>query len=127
NPYLPTIKSVNDPGTTLGRGLGRSGVAGGGGPKSAVARKTLCVLVSTVIVRAPLCVGTLSTTLNLSGESSWTMVNVPSPFELNAKPVPGSKPLASTPLPVGNVVITFPLSESTTAISLLPPQPMKSL
>ena len=68
--YFPTINKTNDPGTMLGRGCGRSGVGGGGGPNSAVTRKILCVFGSSVIVRAPLCVATFSMTLNLSAESS---------------------------------------------------------
>ena len=72
----------------LGRGRGRSGVGAGGGPNSAVTRKTRCVFGSSVIVRAPLCVATLSTTVNFCGESSWTTVSVASPpFELKAKSV----------------------------------------
>src|SRR5437588_7099299 len=74
--YLPTTRSVNVPGTMLGRGRGRSGVGAGGGPNSAVMRKTRCVFGSSVIVRAPLCVGTFSTTVNLPGESSWMSVSV---------------------------------------------------
>src|SRR5438874_8100386 len=91
--YLPTTRSVNEPGTMLGRGRGRSGVGAGGGPNSAVMRKTRCVFASSAIVRAPLCVGTFSTTLNLPGESSWMTVSVASPpFGLKERPVSVAKP-----------------------------------
>ena len=43
-------------------------------------------------------VGTLSITVNLSGESSWTTVRLPSPLEAKANLVPGSKALASSTL-----------------------------
>src|SRR5205085_1886774 len=118
--YLPTTRSVNEPGTMLGRGRGRSGVGAGGGPNSAVMRKILCFFGSSAIVRAPLCVGTFSRTVNLSGESSWTTVSVASPpFGLKARSVPGSNSAPSVPLPVGRVVNTFPLSALTTTNSLL--------
>src|ERR1043165_6740865 len=68
--HLPRTRSVNEPGTILGRGRGRSGVGAGGGPNSAVTRKTRCVFGSSAIVRAPRRVVTLSRTVNLSGESS---------------------------------------------------------
>ena len=64
-PHLPTTRMTNEPGFTLGQ---RS--PGAGGPRSAAERKTLCVFKSSAIVRALFFVGTLSTTVNLSGESS---------------------------------------------------------
>jgi hypothetical protein len=36
--YRPTTRTVNEPGTMLGRGRGWSGVGAGGGPNSAVTR-----------------------------------------------------------------------------------------
>src|SRR5580704_3223620 len=94
---------------TVGQGWGSSGVAGGGGPNSAVTVYTLWFLVSSVMVRAPRCVRMVWTRLYLSGESWWATVMVPSPQEANARPVPGSKRLASTPLPIGTVATTFPV------------------
>src|SRR5215470_7515729 len=65
SPHLPTTRMTNEPGFTLGQ---RS--PGAGGPRSAAERKTLCVFKSSAIVRALFFVGTLSATVNLSGESS---------------------------------------------------------
>ena len=76
------------------------------------------------LVRADRLVGTFSTITNLSGESSWTTVSVPSPLDANAEFVAGSNPLASTPSPITGVAITFPVSALTTAIILLS-QPAK--
>ena len=45
------------------------------------------------MVRAERLVGTLSTTVNLLGESSWTTVSVPSPLDANAKFVAGIEPV----------------------------------
>ena len=47
------------------------------------------------------------------------MVSTPSPQEANASPVSGSNPFASTPLPIGSVETSLPLSASTIAIRLL--------
>ncbi len=72
-------------------------LASGGGPSSAASRNTLCVLGSTVMVRAPRSVGTVSTGSYLPF-TCLTMLSVPSPpLELNARPVPGSKPAPSGP------------------------------
>src|ERR1700688_2170084 len=95
--YLPKISRVKVSGIIGGRGLGCSGVAAGVGPKSALTRYRLWLDVSSSMVRAPRCVVMVSTTLNLSGESSCATVTVPSPHDANAKPVAGSKRLASTP------------------------------
>ena len=92
----------------------------GGGPKSALTVKMRCVFSSNSIVRAPRLVGTVATTVYLSGESSWTTLTVPSPpFALKANPVSGSKAAASVPGPIGTVVTTFPSFAFTTAINLL--------
>ena len=61
-------------------GLARGGCrrwleVGGDGDK-------VVVFSSTVIVRAPRLVGTVAATLKLSGESAFTTVMLPSPFEL---------------------------------------------
>src|SRR5437764_10753716 len=74
----------------------------------------------TAIVRVFFWVSAFCTTENLSADSSWITVNVPSrPLELKTSLVPGSKAVASTPSPIGNVVTTFPVSAFTTANSLL--------
>src|SRR5690242_8671491 len=52
-----------------GAGGGASAGGAGAGPRSGWNRYTLCVLVSTQIVFAPANVGTVSTTVYLSGES----------------------------------------------------------
>src|SRR5580704_6659262 len=53
------------------------------------------------MVRAYFFVGTSSTTLNVSAESSWTTVRVPDPpFELNASCISGSNPAASGSSPI---------------------------
>ena len=77
--YFPKIKTTNESFTIVGRGRPLSGVAAGAGAKSAVTKKTSCVLGSSAMVRACACVGTSSTTEYLSGESSCTTVSVPLP------------------------------------------------
>src|SRR5208282_329865 len=125
--FFPYTKTTNVSGKIAGRGCGLSSVAAGAGPNSAVTRNTWCVSRSSVIVRAPRCVGTFSTTINFSGESSCTTVIVAlCPFDANAYNVPESNAFASTPSPISGVAITFPVSASTTAIILLS-QPAKSL
>jgi len=57
------------------------------------------------------------------GLSSRTTVIVPSPADANAKPNSGSKEVASQPSPIAGVASVFPLSASTMAIFLFPPQP----
>src|ERR1700733_3312807 len=72
------------------------------------------------MVRAPVAVFTFSTTVYLSGESSWITVSTPScPHEFKTYFVPGSNQVASTPAPIGTVVTTLPVSASITAIILL--------
>src|SRR5712691_10637040 len=78
-PYLPTTTMANEPVFIFPR---RS--PGAGGSNSAEGRKILWVLESRAMVRALRLVGTFSTTVNLSGESSWTTVRTPSPQEANA-------------------------------------------
>src|SRR6267143_6496305 len=77
--YLPRTRRTKEPGFILPR---RS--PGAGGSKSAAGRKMLWVLRSRPMVRALRLVGTFSRTVNLSGESSWITVRVPSPFEAKA-------------------------------------------
>src|SRR5207237_10113324 len=55
------------------------GAGEGAGPRSGWKRYALCVFGSTVIVFAPMNVGTVATTVYLSGESWWTTVTLPSP------------------------------------------------
>src|ERR1035437_4359279 len=61
----------------------------------------------------------VSETTNESLLTSFTTVTVPSPFELYAHFRAGSNAAPSHFSPIGKVVITFPVSESTTTISLL--------
>src|SRR5258705_8796952 len=72
------------------------------------------------MVRAPRWVGTVSTTVYLSGVSSCTTVMLPSPFDVNASWVAGSNPLASTPAPTAGGGENLPRFLLTTAIKLLP-------
>src|ERR1700758_3884319 len=74
--YLPTTTITNESGFILPR---RS--PGAGGSKSAAGMKMLWVFVSRPMVRALRLVGTFSTTVYLSGESSCTTVRMPSPQE----------------------------------------------
>ena len=76
--YFPNSRTMNEPGTTVGRGRGCSAVGAGAGPYSAVTTKTWWVLGSSSMVRAPRAVGTVSTTVYLSADSCLTTVNVPS-------------------------------------------------
>src|ERR1700688_26279 len=118
--YLPTTRATKLSGRIGGRGRGLSAVAAGRGPNCAVTTNTLCVLESRASVRAPFWVVTFSATLNLSGDSCFTMVSTPSPpQEAKASPVPSSNAVASTPSPIAGVARTLPLSASTTAIILL--------
>jgi len=68
--HLVKTRTTKLSGTMLRRGWGLSAVAAGGGPNFAVTHIHIVVLESSAMVRAPACVGTLSTTLNFSGESS---------------------------------------------------------
>ena len=79
-----------------------------------------CVLRSSARVRAPTRVATVSTTVNLVGESSRTTVSVPSPLELNASFVIGSKAAPSVRFPIGSVASTRPEPASSTIIFPLP-------
>src|SRR5579863_3857752 len=114
-----TTSTTNDPGFIFPR---RS--PGAGGSKSAAGRKILCDFRSSPIVRADFFVATVAATEYLSGPSSCATVKLPSPVEANARFVSGSKPLASTPSPIGTDATTFPLSALITAIILLS-QPAK--
>src|SRR6185437_3247390 len=103
------MRSVNESGSIGGRRRGFCAVdSAGGGPNFADTVNTRWFCWSISIVRAPRIVVSVSTTLNLSGESSWITVSVPSPVEANASPVPASYRVASTPAPIGSVVISFP-------------------
>src|SRR2546421_9836287 len=77
--YLETTRRTKEPGFILPR---RS--PGAGGSKSAAGRKMLWVFWSRPMVRADFFVATFSTTVYLSGESSWMTVRLPSPQEANA-------------------------------------------
>src|SRR5471032_2957274 len=116
--YFPTTSTWKLSGTTGGRPFFWPSLASGAGPYSAASRYTLCVFSSTAMVRAPRSVGTLSTASYLP-LTSLTMVSVPSPLELKARPGPGSKPPPSVPEPMAGVAITLKDGMSTTAIVLL--------
>src|SRR5205823_13588343 len=62
-----------------GAGVGASGAGGGAGPRSGWKRYALWVTGSTAMVFAPANVGTVATTVYVSGESWWTTVTLPSP------------------------------------------------
>ena len=65
------------------------------------------------------------TVVYLSGVSSWATVIVPSPQEANTNWVAGSKRVASTPFPIGQVATTLPLEISTASSTPLR-QPVKT-
>src|ERR1700676_3673995 len=68
----------------------------GAGPRSGWKRDAVCVTGSTAIVFAPATMGTVATTVYLSGESWWTTVTVPSPpFGMYISFLDGSQPKAS--------------------------------
>src|ERR1035441_40208 len=87
--YLPTIRIVNEPGTTVPWGARpprplSGGVAGaaGAGPRSWLIVKMWFVLLSNVMVRAPFMVFRFCSTSKLVGLFSFTTVNVPLPCAL---------------------------------------------
>src|SRR2546427_6694367 len=112
-PYFETTKITNESGFILPR---RS--PGAGGSKSAAGRKMLWVFRSSPMVRALRLVGTFSTTVYLSGASSWITVITPSPQEAKKSFVAGSNAAASGPLPIAGVATTLPVSASTTTETL---------
>src|SRR5580704_1828320 len=67
----PYTRILKFPGLAVANGCGCFSVGARGGLKSDVLRKTRCVFGSTWLVFAPYSVFTLSTSLSLSGESSW--------------------------------------------------------
>src|SRR2546425_11149962 len=94
----------------------------GAGPRSGWKRYALCVAGSTVIVFAPANVGTVATTVYLSGESWWTTVTLPSPpFGMKINFFAGSHPSASTRVPFVIDATTLPVVASTTTEVLLQP------
>src|SRR5213082_2525883 len=111
--YFPTTTITNESGFILPR---RS--PGAGGSKSAAGIKILCVFKSRPMVRALRLVGTFSTTVYLSGESSCTTVRMPSPQEAKKSFVAGSKAVASGPLPISGVATTLPVSAFITTETL---------
>ncbi len=60
------------------------------------------------MVRAPRAVGSVATTVTLSGPSMWLMVMLPSLQELKIRRNPSSIQVASVPLQIGTLVITLP-------------------
>src|SRR5579863_10291449 len=91
----------------VGAGAAGAGLAGTG-PYSAVIDKIWFVLASSVSVLARAGVGTVCSTEKLVGESSFTMVRDPSPWELKASIVDGLKAAPSDPLPIGRSVMMCP-------------------
>src|SRR5713101_43682 len=69
------------------------------------------------MVRALRLVGTVSTAVNLSGESSWVTVGLRSPEEATTSPVEAPTPAASGPAQMAGVATTLPVSAFTTAIT----------
>src|SRR5512140_1116345 len=96
-------------------GGGAPAAGAGAGPRSGWNRYTLCVVGSTQIVFAPATVGTVATTVYLSGESWWTTVTLPSPpFGMKISFLAASQPRASTRVPFLMVATTLPVVGSTT-------------
>src|SRR6478672_2742160 len=88
--YRPSTISSKLLGRIGGRLRGFSGVAcAGAAPNRAVTVKSRWSSRSISIVRAPGAVVTVCSAANLPGLFSRTTVIVPSPFDENAKPVPG--------------------------------------
>src|SRR5262249_15101725 len=108
--HLPTTRTLN----VFGRYDARPPPVDGA--VFAVGRYTLCVFSSTAIVRAPRSVAMFSRTSHLP-PVCWTTVSVPSPFELNAKPVAESNAAPSEPAPIAGVATTLPASGSEIAIT----------
>src|ERR1017187_2853022 len=114
--YFPTTRIRNVPGSTWRLALACPSVAAAAGPYSAADKNSRCVFGSSAKVLAPGCVVTLSRTMYESGVASRITVTVPSPLELNTSWLLASYAVASTRSPIGAVVITRPLSASSTAI-----------
>src|SRR5260370_6987443 len=85
---------------------------GAGGSNSGIGRQILCVFRSRPGVRAVLFVGAFSTTVYLSGESSWMTVRLPSPQEAKKEFELGSKAAASGPSQMAGLATTLPESAS---------------
>src|SRR6267154_2104183 len=111
--YFPTTSMAKLPGFIFPR---RS--PGAGGSNSALGRKILWVLRSRPKVRADFFVATFSTTVYLSGESSWMTVRWPSPQETKKVLSEGSKATASGPSQMAGLATTLPESASTTEETL---------
>src|SRR6202000_2757590 len=107
--YLPTNRIANESGTLCPRAGRPPGEGAGAGVNSAVISSNRSVLRSRVSVFARGCVCSVCSTTKLVGLFSFTIVNVPSPCELNASIVFESKTAPSDPLPIGNVSRIFPL------------------
>src|SRR5580700_4664014 len=116
--HLPTTRTWKLSGRIGGRARIPT-AASGAGPNSAASKYTRWFFESTVIVRAPRSVGTLSTVWYFPS-TSLTTLSVPSPpLELNARPRPESKPAPSGLDPIAGVAITLSVGISMTAIILL--------
>src|SRR5439155_16755110 len=98
----------------------------GAGPRSGWNRYALCDVGSTAIVFAPANVGTVATTVYVSGESWWTTVTLPSPpFGMYKSFFDGSHPRASTRVPFVMDATILPVLASTTTDVLLQPEKMR--
>jgi len=86
-------------------------------------RSAVWLFGSIVIVCAPAFVGTFSTIVNLSGDSSRTIVSMPALLAANAKCKSGSKAMSPTHAAIGNRAMIFLESGSlTTMAPLLHPE-----
>src|SRR5262249_37184699 len=79
--YFPTTRIEKLPSIIFGRWRRSPSFGCAWASNIAAPRYTACVFVSSAIVFDRSCVATFSTTRNVVGSSSWTIVKVPSPFE----------------------------------------------
>ena len=121
-PYLPTIRSTNEPGSMGPRGgpAGRAGAPGGAGANSADISKTWFVLRSIVSVLATGMVVRFCSITKLVGLFSLITVSVPSLCELNASIVDGLNTAPSVPAPIGTVVMILPSRQTGGASPMAP-------
>src|SRR5271157_100468 len=116
--YLPIIRMVNEPGTTVPCGprpprplsgvVGGVAGAAGAGPRSWLIVKMWFVLLSNAMVRAPFMVLRFCSTSKLVGLFSLTTVSVPFPWVLKASFVAGLKMAPSDPPASGRLVRILP-------------------
>src|SRR5271154_5717204 len=105
--YLPATRIENVPGTMAER-AGRSPGGTVGAVNSAATVKIRFVFASSVRVLARGIVSRVCSTVKLVGPFSFTIVSVPSFWELNASVVFGLNAAPSEPRPIGRVARIFP-------------------